>query len=238
MSLNRQGPGKIDWTDWTWNPIAGCLHGCEYCYIDRMQKRFWGSMMPTYRPGWLRSDLVTMQRLPASKIFIGSSGDMWGDWVPADWIQSVLEVVTRLPQHTFQFLTKNPRRYSEFNISYPNTWYGTTDDGTTRTEGNISDLVEHAQVPGGGRFVSFEPLLEEVIPELFGIQWVIIGADSTPGAARPPDKWADLIMYEAMMRGIPVWVKDNYRYPEKMKTAPPASRPSWPDSGFKPFGEK
>ncbi|HEC62424.1 MAG TPA: DUF5131 family protein [bacterium] len=220
MSLNKQGPGKIDWTDYTWSPIAGCLHGCEYCSLLGYDRRFRdrGVMFPQYRPGWITKDLAIMQRMKPSKIFVGYAGDMWGDWVPEEWILSVLEVGAQCPQHTFQFLTKNPKRYADFPL-LSNAWYGTTDDGTLRTEGNISELVESAQCPKL-RFVSFEPLLGEVFPDLFGIQWVIIGADSNRGAKKPPDRWADHVMYEAVARGVPVWVKDNYRYPERCKCFP------------------
>lgn len=213
--MNKQGPGKIDWTDWTWNPISGCRHGCEYCYMRRMEKRFPGIMEPMFHPARLREPV---HKKP-SKIFVGSSGDMWGEWVPSLWIKEVLNMCEKTDL-TYQFLTKNPDRYGDF-VPLHNAWYGTTVDGTARTEDNISRLVFRDDRSGiKNRFVSFEPLLMPVVPDLSGIRWVIIGADSTPGAQRPPREWADIIIREARSAGIPVWVKDNYGYPDVIKEMP------------------
>jgi protein gp37 len=213
--MNKQGPGKIDWTDWTWNPISGCRHGCPYCYMRRMEKRFPGIMEPMFHTQRLKEP----ERKKPSRIFVGSSGDMWGECVPHIWINEVLKVCKRTP-HTYQFLTKNPDRYGDFP-PLDNAWYGTTVDGTVRTKDNIFNLTFWDNESGiKNRFISFEPLLMPVHPELFGIQWVIIGADSTRGASRPPKEWADIIIEKARFAGIPVWVKDNYGYPDVIKELP------------------
>ncbi|KKN75044.1 hypothetical protein LCGC14_0384180 [marine sediment metagenome] len=218
--LNKQGPGKIDWTDYTWNPIKGCLHECPYCYMDKMVRFDPEIMEPGFRPEFIGDDMPRLRRLKPSRIFVGSSGDMWGEWVKPEWILQALYVVEQCPQHTFLFLTKNPRRYVDFPLPIENAWYGTTDDGTPRTEGNITKLDMATQSHGTKRFVSFEPLLEEVLPNLVGISWIIIGADSTRGAKKPPDEWADRILNEASLLGIPAWVKDNYKYPLSVKRLP------------------
>ncbi|MDY6789876.1 MAG: DUF5131 family protein [Thermodesulfobacteriota bacterium] len=212
--LNKQNLNKIDWTDYTWNPIAGCLHGCPYCYMRRMEKRFSGIMTPVFRPGYL-ADPHRLKK--PSKIFVGSSGDMWGEWVGRNHIQAVLESCSQAPRHTFQFLTKNPGRYMEFP-QINNAWYGTTCDGTARTEYNIANLVFVVQHPV--RFVSFEPLLAPVNPDLSGINWIIIGADSNPGAFKPPVEWAYHLIGLAEEKSIPVFVKDNYGYPDRIKEMP------------------
>jgi len=214
--LNKQGPNKIDWTDYTWNPIAGCLHRCPYCYMRRMEKRFPGIMIPKVRYQYL-SDPSRLKK--PSKIFVGSSGDMWGSWVFPGDIQSVLDSCAQAARHTFQFLTKNPRRYMEFP-QIDNAWYGTTCDGTERTKNNISDLVLSVQRCHSIRFISFEPLLAPVNPDLFGISWIIIGANSNPGAKKPPVGWAYHLISLAEEKGIPVFVKDNYDYPDRIKEMP------------------
>ncbi|MFH1984827.1 MAG: DUF5131 family protein [Pseudomonadota bacterium] len=215
--MNRQGPGKIDWCDYSFNPISGCLHGCPYCYMRRIDTRFPGTMAPAFHPERLKQP----QRLKSpAKIFTGSSGDMWGEWVPERWINQVLDAVRALPRHTFQFLTKNPSRYSGFNLP-SNGWYGTTVDGTERTENNLAMLLASTILHGERRFVSFEPLL--AVPaniDLAVIDWVIIGADSTRGAARPPEAWADAIIESARDAGAAVWIKDNYQYPGRVKEFP------------------
>lgn len=223
--LNKQGPGKIDWTDYTWNPISGCLHNCPYCYMLRMEKRFPGIMKPGFRlhylidPGKLKKP---------SKIFVGSSGDMWGEWVNHDHIQAVLNSCEQTPRHIFQFLTKNPIKYIEFP-QIDNMWYGTTCDGTKQNEDNIYYLTSVRSVINPRnkgrhyrsiRFVSFEPLLAPVDPDLFGISWIIIGADSNHGAKKPPKEWADHLIKLARENNIAVFMKDNYGYPERIKEFP------------------
>jgi len=217
--LNKQGPNKIDWTDYSWNPISGCLHGCPYCYMLRMEKRFPGIMKPGFRPHYLIDPRKLKQ---PSKIFVGSSGDMWGEWVNHDYIQSVLNICEQSPRHTFQFLTKNPMKYMEFPQT-DNAWYGTTCDGTERTKNNINDLVMYIQRCNSIRFVSFEPLLAPVDPDLFGISWIIIGANSNRGAKKPPKEWADRLINLARKNNIAVFIKDNYGYPERTKEFPRAA---------------
>ena len=183
-----------------------------------MEKRFPVIMRPLYHP----ARLVQPAKLKKpSLIFAGSSGDMWGEWVPAIWIEKVLYVCSNLtPQHTYQFLTKNPKRYGQF-ILPNNCWYGTTCDGTNKTADNLFWLKESVSVKSI-RFISFEPLLEikGIDLRLDGIDWVIIGADSTRGAKKPPKEWADIIIEAARDKSIPVFIKNNYGYRDKIKEMP------------------
>ena len=70
------------------------------------------------------------------------------------------------------------------------------------------------------RFVSFEPILAPVDPDLFGISWIIIGANSNRGAEKPPTEWADRLIKLARESNVAVFVKDNYGYPERIKDFP------------------
>ena len=103
-----------------------------------------------------------------------------------------------------------------------NAWYGTTCDGTLSTKNNIDDLIMYIQLCSSTRFVSFEPLLAPVDPDLRGISWIIIGADSNLGAVKPPQEWADHLIAVARREKIPVFIKDNYGYPERIKEMPKA----------------
>ena len=216
--LNKQGPCKIDWTDYSWNPISGCKHDCDYCYMIRMNKRFNKEFTPKFHPERLK-EIQKIQE--PSKIFVGSSGDMLGDWVKSADICAVLDVVNLYPEHTFQFLTKNPKRYEDF-IFPKNAWLGTTVDGTDKTITNLATLalLENDNL----KFVSFEPLLKSIPESLFKyfdrIDWVIIGADSNPGARSPPMDWAESIIRQARLHKTPVFVKDNYHYPKRIKEFP------------------
>lgn len=226
LNDQRKKKNGIETCDYTWNPISGCLHGCPYCYMLRMETRFPGTMRPALHEK--RLDEPIGKKKP-SKIFVGSSGDMWGEWVSRDWILPVLNVAQyAAPEHTYQFLTKNPERYAEFDLSaLDNCWFGTTVDGTPKTMKNLDILVRST---GGAklRFVSFEPLLNEpdrrTLANIYLLDWVIIGADSNRGAEEVPDEWADMIINEARKYDVPVWVKDNYGYPEVIKEFPEIRR--------------
>lgn len=222
--LNRQGPGKIDWTDWTWNPISGCRHLCDYCYMERMEKRFPGTMEPKFKPEYIDRFLVSKKVKAGDKVFVGSSGDMWGEWVPDRWINPVLSLTDARQDVTFQFLTKNPEAYRRWKLDQPNCWYGTSVDGTPVTSRNL-DLLIRSTPKAKVRFVSFEPIIEEIPlnvikTKLFLLDWIIIGADSNKGAKKPPLEWAERLINATRTYNIPVFVKDNYGYPEIIKEFP------------------
>lgn len=220
MLNDQKKKGGIDWTDYTWNPISGCLHGCDYCYMRRMEKRFKRIMEPKFKPKYLKDISKSKKLKSGDKIFVGSSGDMWGKWVKVRWMVDVMREIRQQPRLIFQFLTKNPSGYGLFNrLLLKNMWCGTTVDGTERTEKNIKKLIDSVPV-GIIKFVSFEPLLAAVDPDLNGIDWVIIGANSNRGAEKPPEEWANRIIKTARLQGVPVFMKDNYGYPVKIKNFP------------------
>jgi protein gp37 len=101
---------KIEWTDYTWNPITGCLHGCEYCYARkiaaRFKKVFPNGFEPTFHQERLRDPFDVKK---PSKIFTVSMGDMFGEWVHGKWITQVFDVMGACNWHTFLVLTKNPK---------------------------------------------------------------------------------------------------------------------------------
>ena len=129
---------KIDWADATWNPVTGCLRGCEYCYARRIAERFGSNQMPIFTdypvldkpvrsvgfdgekiqpypfdftPTFHRYKLDEPQRWKKPRtIFVCSMADLFGDWVPDGWIREVFEACEAAPQHRYIFLTKNPAR--------------------------------------------------------------------------------------------------------------------------------
>lgn len=131
---------KIDWADATWNPVTGCLHGCEYCYARKIARRFgchltdWkrqnvhvlntpvrvrenGTIVPyphDFEPTFHRYLLDEPQRWKKPRtIFVCSMADLFGDWVSDEWIREVVEACKAAPQHRYLFLTKNPTRYDK-----------------------------------------------------------------------------------------------------------------------------
>jgi len=101
----------------TWNPITGCLHNCVYCWARRRSRRLAAMGVEPYKTHGFKpafADWRLRQRLPRhDMVFVSDMGDMWGDWVPSGWIESVLRALRTRP-NVFFFLTKNPRRYHEF----------------------------------------------------------------------------------------------------------------------------
>ena len=101
---------------WRWNVIAGCKHGCSYCAIKRIEKRSRLDMTtPVFRNGENGTKNYMNDNLGSGrKIFVCSSGDMWGEWVKSEDIQRVLEHCKKYPDNEYMVLSKNLRRYSQF----------------------------------------------------------------------------------------------------------------------------
>lgn len=211
--MNKQGPGKISWTDYTWSPVTGCLRGCDYCCARRTYERFGVSFEPTLHEKRL-NEVFRLQE-PA-RIFVCSVADLFGPWVPSRWIEAVLGTVRNAPQHTFQFLTKYPERYSEF--PWPaNAWVGATATDQTSMERAVAALV-HVDAPV--RFVSAEPLLEPIEADLSDLDWLIIGAMTGPGATPPEREWVTGLLDAADRAGVPVWLKENLHWPGRIQYWP------------------
>ncbi len=143
----------------TWNPIVGCRHGCWYCYARQLSKRQACMKCQVFRPHIHPERIFEpLQRKKPTTIFVGSMSDMWGDWVPAEWIESVLDVIRACPQHTFLTLTKNPKRYHKYRRFPINLWSGVTVTGFR----DAKRLLDVYNIPGF-RFLSLEPLLDGAI---------------------------------------------------------------------------
>jgi len=142
-------------------------------------------------------------------------GDLLGSWVPREWIDQVIAEMRRNPQHTFQVLTKNPARLAEFD--WPrNAWLGTSIDGKGDSIKRLR-VIQDIDVNGNIRFVSFEPLLADVVAQhgfdISDLDWVIVGAQTGPNALRPQNDWITDIGLEARSLGIPVFLKNNLPFP-------------------------
>jgi len=154
-------------------------------------------------------------------IFTVSMGDLFGDWVPAEWIEAVIKVAEDNPQHVFQFLTKNPIKYYEFKFP-KNCWLGTTVTGLDMDSYRIFDLIDNTD-DKNIRFVSFEPYLKRVDLNAFRhklqIDWIIIGAQTNPWVP-PIASWVYDLINLAKQNLIPIFLKDNLRWPEKIQEWP------------------
>lgn len=219
---------NIEWCNLTWNPVVGCQKGCQYCYAMALCKRFakqWGRdpkdpFKPIFYPERLTSPIKENK---PSKIFVCSMGELWGKWVPHSWQYLTLEAIKAAHWHTFLNLTKSPEgicwyQYEASNYIRhlpDNLWVGVSVD-TVDAVDRLTVLRE--DVGHTHKFVSFEPLLEDVKahPEfsLNGIGWVIVGAQTGPGGHQPDRKWLETLCFAAINSGTPLFVKDNIEWPE------------------------
>jgi len=106
----------------TWNPITGCLHNCVYCWARGYAKRLATMGVEPYKTNMFKpafAEWRLKQRIPMGRfVFVSDMGDMWGEWVPKEWIEKVLKAIRSKPNSKFLFLTKNPRRYHEFQVNF------------------------------------------------------------------------------------------------------------------------
>lgn len=258
---------KIDWCDSTWNPVTGCLHGCEYCYARRIAERFrarqiydpecqcqrkliergmlkgtgkpleltypWeqrnkdGSITNAaypfgFEPTFHRYKLDEPQKWKKPRtIFVCSMADLFGDWVPDEWIQKIFEACDKASQHRYMFLTKNPSRYAELLNLLPKhrrppnvaeMWFGQSFTGAER---NYTPL---ALPPWQYRFASIEPLLRnlsraEAMKIAATNEWIIVGAETgvRKGKIIPKREWVENIVEAAQITGMKVFMKDSLR---------------------------
>jgi len=208
---------KIEWCDYTINPIKGiCKNNCWYCYARRMYKRF----------GWnleIKLDTDCFYNLEkikeSSKIFIGSMHDIFGYWIPGFWIEMIINYCKKLQQHTFIFLTKFPERYKEFPPFSDNCWLGATITGeeSAREQYNIVNALY--DIDKNIKFLSIEPLLGNVSNSIQNwIDWVIVGG-LTPKPRHDVD-WVNDIIIETEDWGIPLFLKDNLKWHIKIQEFP------------------
>jgi protein gp37 len=198
---------NIEWTDFTWNPVTGCLHGCPYCYAMGTARRFYPPEIGFSPHFWPESIGEPGRRRKPAKIFVTSMGDLFGDWVPLNWWRSVFNVVNQCRLHTFQFLTKNPRRLKELNPWPDNCWVGVT----ATDQGMFDVAVRHLrEVKAGTKFVSAEPLLGHIrMGKNPGLDWLIIGAQTGRRPIQPLNAWVDDLVADAQHLGIKIFCKGN-----------------------------
>ena len=207
---------KIEWTDFTWNPITGCKHGCWYCYAKKLTVRFKKIFPNGFEPTFYSSRLKEpWEYKKHSKIFVCSIADLFATWTPIEWRMRVMDSMLWCPiKHQFQMLTKNPENIPKADqFEYPdNFWFGTTVTGENGDEKNIDEIKK---VDAGVKFVSFEPLLGSIDLEnhsLEGIDWVIIGKLTGSKRVKLNFEWlADIVDQTADLQ-IPLFMKNNLGY--------------------------
>lgn len=165
-----------------------------------------------FEPTYHRYRMDTLDKLKmGNNIFVGAMADVFGAWVPEEWIRDIIGVCENRPQHNYMFLTKNPKRYNEVGVPLvSNMWYGTSITRESEMR-RIKYLPLHKNT-----FISFEPLLEDVFPELYGyilkrLGWIIIGAQTGRRKDKvvPDTEWINKLVRQADIAKIPVFMKDS-----------------------------
>ncbi len=205
---------QIEWTDVTWNPVAGCLilsSGCSHCYVMHMACRLEVMGVEKYvgltrksgtRMIWrgvIREDRASLD-IPRRwqrprKIFVNSMSDLFHDGVSDSFIADVWQAMRDTPHHTYQILTKRPDRMAGFLSTHTgevldNVWLGPSVENR-----DVVDRIDFLrQAPAAIRFISFEPLIGSVgAIELSDIHWAIVGGESGSAARPVREEWIDEI---------------------------------------------
>ena len=216
MSLNSH----IEWTDATWNPVRGCTKispGCKHCYAETFAERFRGVKGHPYEQGFdlrlVPEKLTEPFTWRAPKlVFVNSMSDLFQPGVPAEYVEAVAQVMTKANWHTYQVLTKRSERLEEllqsrlrFAADQKHIWWGVSVED--RKYG--LPRIEHLRnTPAAVRFLSVEPLLEDLGEmDLTGINWVIVGGESGPGARPIRKEWVVSIREQCKAAGVAFFFK-------------------------------
>ena len=253
---------QIEWTDATWNPIRGCTKitpGCDHCYAETFAERFRGVSGHPYEQGFdlrlVPEKLAEPLRWKNPKmVFVNSMSDLFHKGVPDDYVSAVCGVMERANWHTYQVLSKRSSRMRDmlqssirFAAELPHIWWGVSVEDKTHGFVRIDHL---RQAPAAIRFLSIEPLLEDLGEiNLDGIHWVIVGGESGPGA-RPMQKEWVLSIRDQCDRGPSFLLQAMGRRPQEsewtcsstassitVSRARPSSRCSMINRVWQPSGE-
>jgi len=226
---------KISWSEFSWNPVVGCSKvstGCQNCYAEKMAFRLNYMGNDNYfdvlnDSGWNGKTICIESALEKPlhwkkprKIFVCSMGDLFHPSVPFEFIDKVFATTILCPQHTFQYLTKRPKRMAEYfatidirtltidHWSFPNIWLGVSAENQECADERIPILL---QIPAAVRFVSIEPMLERI--DLMQwlktgkLNWIICGAESGPKRRKCKLEWVRDLVGQCRVADVPVFVK-------------------------------
>jgi len=190
---------KIDWADFTWNPVWGCLNSCPYCYARATANR-WGI---SFEPHWRERNFNRVMPKEPSRIFVNSMSEI-AYWQP-EWWTRVVERAQENPQHKFLFLTKYPKVY-EGRLFPDNCWLGVTITRQTEMANFADSLFTSTWEDKHLLFLSIEPMLEPI--KLYVTpDWIILGAETGNRRERvvPQPKWIEPFL----SLPVPLYMKNN-----------------------------
>lgn len=211
---------KIEWTDATWNPVRGCTKispGCKHCYAETFAERFRGVKGHPYEQGFDLRLVPEKLREPLlwgkpRMVFVNSMSDLFQPGVPDEYIVAVGRTMGQASWHTFQVLTKRAERARDllnsalrFGADLRNVWWGVSVENKRDGLPRIKLLRD---TPARKKFLSIEPLLEDIgTLDLSGIDWVIVGGESGPGARPMQVEWVLSILRQCEDAKVPFFFK-------------------------------
>jgi protein gp37 len=210
----------IEWTDATWNPVRGCVKvspGCTHCFAETFAERFRGVPGHPFEQGFdlrLVPDKLgdPLRWRAPRRVFVNSMSDLFQEGVPTDYIAAVGRVMEQATWHTFQVLTKRHERLREllsrdlaWMAQLPNVWFGVSVENRKHGLPRVTTL---RRIPTAVRFLSVEPLLEDLGPiDLRGIQWVIVGGESGHHARPMREEWVRSLRDQCEKAGVAFFFK-------------------------------
>lgn len=206
---------SIEWTESTWNPVTGCSKispGCKHCYAERLAKRLQAMGQPNYARGFelaLQDHMleIPLRWMKPQTIFVNSMSDLFHRDIPSEYIQRVFDVMRRADWHRFQVLTKRADRLLELDRHIhwtKNIWMGVS----VESKKYLNRIDKLRNTRASTKFLSIEPLLEDLGQfELAGIDWVIVGGESGPGARPMNASWVRNLRNLCIAANIPFFFK-------------------------------
>ena len=212
--MTKQGPGKIDWCHWTWNPITGCGNGCWYCYAAKLAKRFHQVHGGPFHTPRFHVDRTTCKDLgqprDGQRVFVCSMGDIFSTGVERHWVEHVQRCVKWRPQVQFLFCTKRPQGYEQFSPWPKNAWLGVSLD-TYRTQVQRATALNLAP-SYNMKWINAAPALDPPLDELwdyFKPDWVV--AEPLHGSTDAEMVESEARVYDwhrwTLRHQVPVWIK-------------------------------
>ncbi len=211
---------QIEWTDATWNPVRGCTKvspGCKHCYAEVFAERWRGIPGHPYEQGFdvrlVPEKLFEPLTWGRSRtVFVNSMSDLFQEGVPARFVSQVLAVMRLGDWHIYQVLTKRADRMRQLVSEHHrdlarlgHVWLGVSVEDRRYGLPRIEQL---RRTPAAVRFLSIEPLLEDIGElDLAGIDWVIVGGESGPGARPMRKTWVQSIRKQCRSHGVPFFFK-------------------------------
>jgi len=214
ISKFNKTKGNIDWAKWSWNPITGCLHKCKFCYakaitLNKMYSHLFPlGFEPVLHPN--RLDAPKNTTADGGRVFVCSMADLFGSWIPDEWINLVFDACISAPEHEYIFLTKWPNRYNMLE-KIPKAWFGASvikQSDVTRVENQMKSFST-----AGKKWISLEPMLEPILfNDLSWCDLVVIGAQTAANgqpSLAPEFDWIVDVVNQCRDAGVPYYLKSN-----------------------------